>query len=181
VERHLTVSVADPARRDEIADVAARTFPLACPPSCSAADIAAFIADHLTAERFADYLADPARDILTATTGPADGPIVGYAMTVAGDPVDPDVARAVTARPTVEVSKMYVLPAEHGSGTAAALMTAVLEHARAAGAAGVWLGVNQRNERAQRFYGKHGFRIAGTKTFRLGAHLEADYVMVRPV
>ncbi|PRC53827.1 GNAT family N-acetyltransferase, partial [Mycobacterium sp. ITM-2017-0098] len=43
----------------------------------------------------------------------------------------------------------------------------------------VWLGVNQRNARAQRFYGKHGFAITGTKSFRLGGHIEADYVMVR--
>jgi ribosomal protein S18 acetylase RimI-like enzyme len=74
-----------------------------------------------------------------------------------------------------------VLPDAHGSGVAAALMAAVLDHARAAGARSVWLGVNQRNERAQRFYAKQGFAVTGTKTFRLGAHLEADYVMARPV
>jgi ribosomal protein S18 acetylase RimI-like enzyme len=45
----------------------------------------------------------------------------------------------------------------------------------------VWLGVNQRNQRAQRFYAKHGFTINGTKTFRLGSRIENDYVMVRPV
>jgi ribosomal protein S18 acetylase RimI-like enzyme len=41
--------------------------------------------------------------------------------------------------------------------------------------------VNRENGRAQRFYRKHGFEITGTKTFRLGASLEHDYVMVRPV
>ena len=44
----------------------------------------------------------------------------------------------------------------------------------------MWLGVNQQNQRAQRFYAKHGFAINGTKTFRLGAGIENDYVMVRP-
>ena len=43
----------------------------------------------------------------------------------------------------------------------------------------MWLGVNQHNQRAQRFYVKHGFSINGTKTFRLGAGVENDYVMVR--
>ena len=43
------------------------------------------------------------------------------------------------------------------------------------------LGVNQNNQRAQRFYGKHGFTIAGTKTFTVGAALENDFVMVRPL
>ena len=45
----------------------------------------------------------------------------------------------------------------------------------------MWLGVNQQNQRAQRFYTKHGFAINGTKTFRLGAGIENDYVMVRPL
>ena len=59
-------------------------------------------------------------------------------------------------------------------------MTAALQHAATLAAASVWLGVNQQNERAQRFYAKHGFAITGTKTFRLGADIEQDYVMVRP-
>ena len=92
----------------------------------------------------------------------------------------PDVAAAVTIRPTVELSKMYVLPEVHGAGAATALMSAALQHAHTLGATSVWLGVNQRNERAQRFYAKHGFAVAGTKRFRLGGHWEQDYVMVRP-
>ena len=42
----------------------------------------------------------------------------------------------------------------------------------------VWLGVNQVNERAQRFYAKSGFTINGTRTFQVGANREDDYVMV---
>jgi ribosomal protein S18 acetylase RimI-like enzyme len=76
---------------------------------------------------------------------------------------------------------MYVLPDVHGAGVSAALMTAALDEARTLGAACVWLGVNQENQRAQRFYAKHGFVTSGTKTFRLGASVENDYVMVRPV
>ncbi|MDZ4233902.1 MAG: GNAT family N-acetyltransferase, partial [Dietzia sp.] len=61
-----------------------------------------------------------------------------------------------------------------------ALMVAALQHAAELDAACVWLGVNQQNQRAQRFYAKHGFAITGTKTFRLGTHIEQDYVLVRP-
>lgn len=173
----LQISAADVTRLTELADVAAHTFPLACPPSATAADIAAFIAENLTPARFADYVADPGREVLIAT---ADGRIVGYVMMIRGVPEDEDVARAVTARPAVELSKMYVLPDAHGSGVSAALMSATLNAAIAQSAACVWLGVNQRNDRAQRFYAKHGFLITGTKTFRLGNHIEQDYVMVRP-
>lgn len=178
MERGLRVAPATADRVAELAGVAARTFPLACPPSVGADDVAAFITENLSRDRFTDYLADPDRAVLTAA---ADGRILGYAMMIRGLPDDPDVASAVTARPTVELSKMYVLPEVHGAGVAAALMSAALRYAQTLGAASVWLGVNQRNERAQRFYAKHGFTVAGAKTFRLGGHWEQDYVMVRSV
>ncbi|MDT5103142.1 MAG: hypothetical protein QOI25_655 [Mycobacterium sp.] len=162
----------------DLADVAARTFPLACPPSTGPDDVAAFIAENLSQTRFSDYLADPGRVVLTAR---ADGRILGYAMLIRGVIDDGDVQRAVPLRPAVELSKMYVLPDVHGAGVSAALMSAALDQARTLGAACVWLGVNQENQRAQRFYAKHGFVTSGTKTFRLGAGVENDYVMVRPL
>jgi ribosomal protein S18 acetylase RimI-like enzyme len=171
------VDTASPARLAELAEVAASTFPLACPPSATPVDVAAFVNDNLTAARFAEYLADPERAVLTATEG---GRIIGYAMLIRGLPDDADVRKAVTAHPAVELSKMYVLPEGHGAGVSAALMSAALQHATELDAACVWLGVNQQNQRAQRFYAKHGFVITGTKTFRLGTHIEQDYVLVRP-
>jgi ribosomal protein S18 acetylase RimI-like enzyme len=110
-----------------------------------------------------------------------DDRIVGYIMLIRGDPDDADVRRAVTLRPAVELSKMYVLPDSHGAGVSSALMTAALQRAKDLDAKCVWLGVNQQNQRAQRFYTKHGFGLNGTRTFRLGAGIENDYVMVRPL
>ena len=164
----------------ELADVAARTFPLACPPTSSADNMAAFIADHLSVARFADHLADPDRIILVARD--ADDPrILGYTMLIRGVSDDADVQRAVPARPSVELSKMYVLPDSHGGRVSAALMTAAVERAASLGAVSLWLGVNQENQRAQRFYTKHGFVVGGTKSFTLGTQIEHDYVMVRPL
>jgi ribosomal protein S18 acetylase RimI-like enzyme len=174
----IDVAAAIEADLPELADIAARTFPLACPPSATQENIAAFIAENLSQERFRDYLADSDRAVLAAR---ADGRIVGYVMLIRGVPDDDEVQQAVTARPAVELSKMYVLPDGHGAGVSAALMTAALQHATDLGAKCVWLGVNQQNERAQRFYTKHGFTINGTKMFRLGAGIENDFVMVRPL
>lgn len=173
------VTAAAEADLAELADVAARTFPLACPAAASPDDIAAFISANLSEARFAEYVADPTRAVLIARDDTSGPRILGYAITIDGVPDDADVQAAVTLRPAVELSKMYVLPESHGGAVSAALMRAALERAAAAGAAGVWLGVNQQNERAQRFYGKHGFAVAGTKTFRLGAGIEHDYVMTR--
>jgi len=148
----------------ELAAIAAQTFPLACPASVSAENVAAFIDAHLSQARFAEYLADPHRAILTARY---DGRIIGYAMLI----------RAEDAN--VELSKIYLLPDHHGTGAAVALLEDALATAVAWGADRVWLGVNQKNQRAQRFYIKHGFRVNGTRTFQLGDHEENDYIMVR--
>jgi ribosomal protein S18 acetylase RimI-like enzyme len=148
----------------ELATVAALTFPLACPPSVTADNIAAFIDANLSANRFADYLDDPDRAVVVARQ---DDLIVGYAMLVRG----PD--------DTAELSKMYVLPQRHASGAAAALMERALSIAADWGVHRVWLGVNRKNQRAQRFYVKSGFTISGTRTFQLGTDVESDYVMTR--
>ncbi len=174
----LEVTTATAAELAELADVAATTFPLACPPSVTPENVAAFIDANLTQSHFAGYLADPDRLVLVARR---DGRMIGYAMLVRGVPDDDDVQRAVTVRPAVEISKMYVLPDNHGGGVSAALMTEALNRAPDLDANAVWLGVNQNNQRAQRFYAKHGFSVNGTKTFRLGTRIENDYVMVRPV
>jgi ribosomal protein S18 acetylase RimI-like enzyme len=172
------LATADSVDADELAVVAARTFPLACPPSTALGDIASFIDTNLSPARFAEYLTDPQRAIFTARQ---DGRIVGYAMLIRGVDDDTDVQRAVEIRPAAELSKMYLLPDYHGSGLSTALMERTLITAAGWGVRCVWLGVNQENQRAQRFYTKSGFRINGTRTFQLGAHRENDYVMVREV
>jgi ribosomal protein S18 acetylase RimI-like enzyme len=174
----IDVAAANEADLPELADVAARTFPLACPPSATPENIVAFIDENLSQARFRDYLVDPDRAVLAARD---DGRIMGYVMLIRGVPDDDDVQRAVTVLPAVELSKMYVLPDGHGAGVSAALMAAALKQATDLDAKCVWLGVNQQNQRAQRFYAKHGFSINGTKTFQLGAGIENDYVMVRPL
>ena len=71
--------------------------------------------------------------------------MIGYAMLIRGVPDDDDVQQAVTMRPAVEISKMYVLPDNHGAGGSAALMAEALKRAPELDAKCVWLGVNQHN------------------------------------
>lgn len=172
----ISVNVAATPDLDELAEVAAATFPLACPPGSPPDDVAAFIDANLSRRRFADYLADPARTVLTVRD---DGRILGYAILVRGEGGNPDVARAVTTRPAMELSKVYVVADQHGTGVSTTLMSAAVQCAAVAGARCLWLGVNQENVRAQRFYRKNGFEVVGTKTFQLGTHTEHDFVMVR--
>ena len=152
--------------------LAALTFPLACPPGTDPADIESFIAEHLSAARFEGYLADPDRVLLVVTSASS---FIGYTMLVFQTPTDADVAAAVTSRPTAELSKCYVAPDAHGSGIASELMEATIGHARLSGARSLWLGVNNQNVRANRFYEKHGFVVVGTKHFLLGTDWQDDF------
>lgn len=175
----MTVTIRPAAVGDEaaLAAVAAATFPLACPPHTTEEAKAAFIRTVLSEERFAEYLADDTRRLLIAED--ADGAAVGYTMVNLGEPSDADVRAAIRVRPTAELSKCYVLPGHHGEGVAARLMAESVDAAVTAGAEGMWLGVNQENARAQRFYGKHGFERVGTKRFLVGDRYEDDFVMER--
>jgi GNAT superfamily N-acetyltransferase len=174
----MTITTRHAAIGDELPlhRLAARTFGLACPPGTTPADIDAFVATHLSAERFAGYLADPARDVLLVSED--DRPL-GYSMLVRGPITDPDVAAVVDADTAVELSKFYLAAERHGSGAAHALMTATLAAAATTGAESCWLGVNQQNVRAAKFYAKHGFDIIGVKRFLVGAKWHDDHIRSR--
>ena len=172
----MQITRAGSADAERVAALAALTFPLACPPDSPASDIAAFIAANLTPARFAEYIADAERIVLLADDGSG---LSGYAMLVFGEPYDPQVAAQLTLRPTAELSKIYVAPEHHGAGVATALMAAAVERAAERGAASVWLGTNQANVRAQRFYEKSGFARVGVKRFHLGGRWEDDFVFER--
>ena len=159
-------------------EVAAATFGLACPPGTPLAASDDFIARHLSEANFESYLGDANRELFIAE---ADGTPVGYTMLVYGEPSDADAAASVTVQPTAELSKCYVLEEFHGRGVANTLIAASIEAARTRGAAGIWLGVNQFNPRANRFYEKSGFVIVGTKKFLVGETWEEDFVRERVI
>lgn len=158
--------------------LAAATFALACPPHTTIEAIEDFIATTLSEASFAGYLTDPDRALFIAED---EGIAAGYTMVVFGEPADPDAAAAVTGRPTAELSKIYVLEGHHGLGIAPALMERSVTEARERGARTMWLGVNEENERANRFYEKSGFVKVGTKRFLVGDRYEDDFVRELPL
>lgn len=176
----MTVRLATPADAAALAEVAAVTFPLACPPSTTPEAAEQYVAAHLSEASFAGYLADPDRVIVVDDPG-NDLPLPGYTMLVLTPTTDPDVLAAVRILPTSELSKCYVRPDDHGRGAAARLLARTLEEAQARGRAGMWLGTNIANARAIRFYEKHGFVKVGTKRFKLGDVYEDDFVLERPL
>jgi diamine N-acetyltransferase len=174
----VTVRTAVPSDAAALSEVAGVTFALACPPTTTQEAVDEFVATALSEAAFARYLADPDRTILVAEQQPG-APFDGYTMLVTTEPSDPDVESVVRIRPTAELSKIYVREGSHGRGTATELLARTLDAAREQGALGVWLGTNQENVRAQRFYAKHGFDRVGTKRFKLGDRYEDDFVFER--
>ena len=186
-------AVTDTSQAGAIADVAAVTFPLACPPHSAPENIAAHIEQQLSAARFVEYIEDPVKQILVIRDG-ADGPIIGYSLLIHEVPTIDDVRAAVLAAPggpeamsngaVTEISKMYILPHHHAAHNAQkpahALMTAAI-HAAAAHSSYAWLGVHSGNQRAQKFYAKMGFTRIGTKTFDMNGAIEHDFVLGREV
>jgi diamine N-acetyltransferase len=172
-----TTRRAVPADEAELHTLAARTFGLACPPGTLQSDVDAFIALNLSQDRFEEYLKDDRRIVLRTEVA---GRAVGYAMLVSGPIADPDV-RAVVGDGSIELSKFYVLADNHGSGIAGDLMHATLLAAADSGATSCWLGVNQRNLRAAKFYAKYGFEVVGTKRFLVGEQWHNDHVRLRPL
>lgn len=167
-----------------LADLAAVTFPLACPPGTSPDAIAEHVATQLSPERFRAWAASADGVLLVvepdgAGPGAAGDAPVGYALLVRGTPDDPGVEAAVGPGAAVELSKIYVHPRAQGTGVASALMRAALDAAPTLGEGlTVWLGTNVLNARAQAFYRKHGFAVVGSRTYVVGGEEHSDVVMV---
>jgi len=93
--------------------------------------------------------------------------------------VDYGVVSAVGVFYLVPSLLLYVAAAWHGRGVARALMAAAAAEAERRGAQTLWLGVWERNARAQAFYRKWNFRDVGEHIFQLGADRQRDILMER--
>ena len=172
----MSIRRAVPADALALSHLAAETFPLACPPGTTEDNIRGFIERNLSEASFQSYLRNPTYRVWVAI---AEDDMAGYAMAIHGEPTDPDIATSVSHRPTMELSKLYVRLDGQGRGISRALMDEAVAEAKDSGCRSVWLGVNQNNERANRFYDKNGFEIVGTRQFQVGDSFESDYVRER--
>lgn len=80
------------------------------------------------------------------------------------------------AQNPIELGQLYALPAYTGSGIGAQLMDWALAHARGHGNDAVLLSVYAENFGAQRFYQRHGFGKIADITFRVGEHIDPEFL-----
>lgn len=155
--------------------LAGETFPLACPPGTDPADIAEFIRTNLTEVEFTAHVASPSRVVLVHES--AGGVLDGYVLLYGESEVLPEPSFGVTQTPSAYLSKCYVLPGVLGGSVSGPLMAAAKEAAGdVLGARSIWLNTNVVNERAARFYLKHGFQRVGGKKMQVGSAVMDDDV-----
>ena len=136
-------------------------------------DLAAYVAVSFGPKVQAAELAEPGSVFLIAED---NGQIVGYARLKEDPP-----PTAVTGKSPIELERIYTSKAWIGKGAGSALMKACINEANKRGCDVIWLGVWERNTRAQLFYQKWGFTEVGTQTFRMGEELHRDVLVQRLV
>jgi ribosomal protein S18 acetylase RimI-like enzyme len=156
-----------------LAEVGARTFADTFAADNTAEDMANYLVQSFSIEQQSAELSDPTVTFLIAEI---DHRVAGYAK------LQLSPAPACVSGPNpIELSRLYVLEDWIGRGVAQVLMDECFAAAQKASRQTMWLGVWERNTRAQAFYRKVGFETVGTQSFQLGLDQQTDFVMMRPV
>jgi diamine N-acetyltransferase len=166
-----TIRPATSADAALLAELGARTFYDTFAPHCSAEDMAAYLDEAFSPEIQAAELADEDRCFFIAEV---EGRAAGYAQLHAGE-----VPECVAGEAAIELARMYVAKEWFGQGAAHALMQTCLDEARGRGYRTMWLGVWERNWRAQAFYRKWEFQVVGSHVFPVGSDPQVDLLMER--
>jgi diamine N-acetyltransferase len=165
-----TLRDALPADAGALAEFGARTFREAFESDNTIEDMNRHLESAFSPSRQLREIEDPRIDTLLVTDAQS---WLGFAQLRAGQ-----LSEGVPEQGSVELWRFYVDRPWHGQGVAAALMDAAKDRARRRGALSMWLGVWERNARAQAFYRKHGFERVGRKVFVVGSDPQTDDVLL---
>jgi diamine N-acetyltransferase len=156
-----------------LAELGARTFSETFTPDNTSENMAAYVASAFNLAQQTAELADPASTFLIAEVGSV---AAGYAKLYTGYP-----AEGIGGTKPIELVRLYVSREWLGRGVGHELMRACLDQARRTQHETIWLGVWERNERAQAFYRKWDFQAVGEHVFQLGSDRQRDILMERAV
>ena len=162
---------AEPADSAALCELAIRTYYETFAAVNTPQNMQAYLSTAFTPTQFEADLSDFRVVIYVAETG---GKLIGYAKLIAGR-----VPECVTGERPIELERLYVDRHWHGTGVAAALMEWCLAQAVSTGFRTIYLGVWERNMRAQAFYRKWGFERVGEHIFQMGDDPQTDWWMAR--
>ncbi len=92
-----------------------------------------------------------------------------------------DEVEHLLGKNTVELQRLYVDKAFHGQGIGAAMMRESMDIAKAGGYEWIWLGVWERNFKAQEFYKRWGFERFSEHIFQMGDDPQTDWLLKKRV
>ena len=159
------------ADAEALAELGRESFTAAFGHRYKPEDLAAFLAEYRTVEKFRAHLADPPTLIAVAEL---DGRLAAYCLIVRGQTFD-EQPEPRPKRP-VFISQLYCGADATGQGLGAALMAWVIDEARAWGADAVQLSVFSENFGAQRFYQRYGFGKVADIDFWVGNHRDDEFL-----
>jgi ribosomal protein S18 acetylase RimI-like enzyme len=135
------------------------------------ADLAAFLEEWRSPERFASYVENPDAGVMLAEGGEG---LLGYCAVFfdQGFAKRPDPK---PARPCL-LSQLYCAKSATGLGVGAALIEWALAEARDRACDAVQLSVYSGNHGAQRFYARYGFEKVADIDFWVGAHRDDEFI-----
>jgi ribosomal protein S18 acetylase RimI-like enzyme len=166
----ITIRPCTPADADRLSIVAAATFIETYAGIVDGDDLIAHCHTTHAPAAYAALLADPARRLFLATLDPGEAPVGFLLMGPPDLPVE-------TGPGDMELTRIYALHRFHGQGLGRRLMQTAMDTARAAGARRLLLAVYSKNERANAFYARCGFRQVGTRQFHVGVNDYLDWVL----
>ncbi len=135
-------------------------------------DLTAFLEENLSEPAIAAELANPAR-VYRLAEG-RDG-LLGYCK-IGLTCGFPDYARG---QRVMELKQLYTAPEATGQGIGAALMDWAMDQFAARGADEAQLSVYAENHGAHRFYARYGFEKVADITFRVGDHIDPEFLFAR--
>ncbi len=158
---------------ERLLQFAARTYHQTFVSSNTSENMQAYIASAFTLPQITAELSDPRAIFILAEV---EGQLAAYAK------LFPDEApECVTGDAPIELVRFYVDEPWHGSGLASALMELCLTEAQQGGFKTIYLGVWEKNFRAQAFYRKWDFMRVGEHIFQMGDDPQVDWWMMRAV
>ena len=97
---------------------------------------------------------------------------VGFARLRLNDEVENQLGKN-----TVELQRLYVHPIHQGKGIGSQLMKQIMDYSRKQDYDWIWLGVWERNFKAQEFYAKWGFERFSEHIFQMGDDPQIDWLL----
>jgi ribosomal protein S18 acetylase RimI-like enzyme len=167
----MTLRPATPADAAALSRLATDSFVAAFGHLYRPEDLAAFLEEYRSVERYRADLADPDKRVQVAEI---DGKLAAYCLIVLGEHFE-ERPEPRPAKP-VFLSQLYCAPDMSGRGLGAALIDWAIAEARDWGADAIQLSVFSENLGAQRFYRRYGFEHVADIDFWVGHHRDHEFL-----